>query len=113
MKLPYSQRLNAKIGLLIILLALPAFVLVLCGNLAQRRLHKAAVQDNIRGVCALVAANEEDVINNARQMLGTLTQFPFLVLPDRPEWPGANFGNLLKLSPDFVNFGLIETNGIL
>jgi len=111
--LPFMTRFRTRLCLLIILLVVPAFGLVLWGNLSQRRIQTAAIQERASSLAELAGANQQDIINGARQLLGTLTQFPFLVLAtNRPfcEW---HFGNLLKLSPDYADFGLIETNGVL
>jgi signal transduction histidine kinase/ActR/RegA family two-component response regulator len=107
------QRFRPRLTLLVLLLVFPAFGLVLYANFAQRRAQAAAVRDNTRALSELAAANQEDIVKGARQLLGTLTQFPFLVLTTNRQSSEWHFSNLLKLSPDYVNFGLLETNGDL
>jgi signal transduction histidine kinase/CheY-like chemotaxis protein len=110
---PFFQRFRTRLSLLVFLLVVPAFGLVLYSNLVQRHIQTAAIEDGAEGLSGLAAANEEDIIRNARQLLGTLTQFDFLVLGTNRQFCEYSFRNLLKLSPDYVNFGLIETNGAL
>jgi C4-dicarboxylate-specific signal transduction histidine kinase len=112
-RLAFFERFRTRLSLLVLLLVVPAFGLVLYGNLSQRRIQKAAIEDGAKGLAELAAANQSDIIKNAQQLLGTLTQFPFLVLTTNRQFCEFNFGNLLKLSPDYVNFGLIESNGLL
>src|SRR2546429_473080 len=98
---------------LLLLLAIPALGLVLYGNLEQRRIEKARVREGATAISQLAAANQQNFIANTRQLLATLTQFPFLVLATNRAFCEVHFSNLRKLSPDYLNFGLIETNGIL
>ena len=107
------QRFRARLALLVMLLVIPAFCMVVYGNLAQRRAQVAAARDNAKSLSALAAANQEDIVKGARQLLGTLTQFPFLVLTTNSQSSEWHFSNLLRLSPDYLDFGLIETNGEL
>ncbi len=112
-KFGFFERFRARLSLLVLLLVVPAFGLVFYANLSQRQIQKAAIEDRAKGLAELAAANQSDIIKNSQQLLGTLTQFPFLVLTTNRLFCELNFGNLLKLSPDYVNFGLIESNGLL
>src|SRR5690348_14857662 len=112
-KVCFLERFRARLSLLVLLLVVPAFGLVFYANLSQRQIQKAAIEDGAKGLAELAAANQSDIIKNAQQLLGTLTQFPFLVLTTNRPFCEFNFGNLLKLSPDYVNFGMIESNGLL
>jgi signal transduction histidine kinase len=96
-----------------LLLAVPALGLVLYGNLEQRRIETARVQEGAVAISQLAAANQESFINNSRQLLATLAELPFLVLVTNPPAAQIHFSNLRKLLPDYQNFGLIETNGTL
>ncbi|MEY2429290.1 MAG: hypothetical protein QOJ40_2175 [Verrucomicrobiota bacterium] len=102
---------RTKLVLLMLLAVLPAFGLVFYGNLEQRRIEKLRVREAATATARLAAANEQNFINDARQLLGTLTQFPFLLLTTNRAFTEGNLANLRKLSPDYANFGLIETNG--
>src|SRR5437870_2436575 len=104
---------RTRLILLVLLLIIPAFGLVLYGYLEQRRIEKARVREGAAAISQLAAASEESFIDNTRQLLGTLAQIPFLVLATNQSFCEAHLANLRKLLPDYVNFGLIETNGTL
>lgn len=109
----FFEGFHGGLRLLVFLLVVPAFGLVLYSNLVQRHVQMEGVRQGAKSLAELAASNESDVIKNARQLLGTLTQFPFLVLNSNRPVCEAHFSNLLKLSPDYLNFGLIEHNGQL
>src|SRR5256885_2310987 len=104
---------RARLVLLLLLAILPLVGLVLYGNLEQRRIEKAGVREGAIAIARLAAANEQNLIEDARQLLGTLTQFPFLLLSTNRAFSETHLANLRRLCPDYGNFGLIETNGIL
>src|SRR5258708_1982994 len=108
----FFARFRTRLVLLILLAVLPAFGLVLYGNFEQRRIEKARVCEGATAIARLAAATQEHFIDDARQLLTTLTQFPFLVLGTNRAFCEQNFANLRNLAPDYLNFGLIETNGI-
>src|SRR5882757_7866390 len=110
---PFLTRFRARLVLLIGLVVLPALALVLYGNLEQRRIEKNGVREGATGISRLAAANEENYIKNTRQLLGTLTQLSFLVLSKDRSFCQTGFSNLRKLSSDYADFGLIESNGTL
>ena len=105
--------LRARLILLVLLLVIPAFGLVLYGNLQQRRIEKAGVRDGAVAIAQLASAHQENFIKNTRQLLATLTQFPFLVLATNRPFCETHFSNLRQLAPDYLNFGLIEADGTL
>src|SRR5438046_686214 len=76
----FFARFRTKLILVMLLAAVPAFALVFYGNLEQRRLEKVRVREAATATARLAAANEEKFRENARQLLGTLTQFPFLLI---------------------------------
>jgi signal transduction histidine kinase len=104
---------RTRLILLGFLLVIPAFGLVLYGNLEQRRLEKARVREGVVATAQLAAANQENFIKNTRQLLGTLAQVPYLVLSTNRPLIELHFSNLRKLAPDYLNFGLIEADGTL
>lgn len=90
---------------------LPAFALVLYENLEQRRVETERVREGAIAISRLAAANQQNFIKNTRQLLATLTQFPFLLLGTNRAYCEFHLANLRRLSPDYLNFGLVETNG--
>lgn len=112
-KAPLFSRLGPRLFLLLLILLIPAFGLVWRGNMQQRRLAESGVRDRILGISQLAAANQERFIANTRQLLSTLAELRFLVLATDRKFCEIHFQNLVKLSPDYLNFGLIESNGTL
>jgi signal transduction histidine kinase len=94
-----------------LLALLPAFGLVLYENLEQRRIETEHVREGAIAVAQLAAANQENFTKNTRQMLATFTQFPLFLLGTNRAYCETHLSNLRKLSPDYLNFGLVETNG--
>ncbi len=108
---PIFALLRTRLILLVLLVVIPAFGLALYGNLEQRRIEKDRVREGATALSQLAAANQENFIKHTRQLLATLTQFPFLVLAtDRP-FCQNHLANLRRLAPDYINFGLIEADG--
>jgi len=111
--LPGLGLLRTRLLLIALLVLVPVFGLGFHGFLQQRRIEQANVQEGIQATAKLTAATQKYFIEKTRQLLATLTNFTFLVLaPNRPdsEW---HFANLKLLSPDYVNFGLIERDGMM
>jgi signal transduction histidine kinase len=106
-------RFRARLMLLLMLLVIPAVALVLYAYWEQRRIERVGVRDGAVALAQLAAAKEKNLFDNTRQLLATLTQFPFLTLATNRAFCEVHFANLRKLSPDYLNFGLIETNGSL
>src|SRR5881296_625169 len=104
---------RTRLILLVLLVLVPAFGLVMYGYFEQRRIETDRVREGATAICQLAAANQENFIQDARQLLATMTQFPFLVLATNRPFCENHLSNLRKLAPDYLNFGLIETNGIL
>jgi signal transduction histidine kinase len=99
--------------MLVLLLVIPAFGLVLYGHLEQRRIETARVGEGAIAISQLAAANQENFIKNSRQLLATLADIRFLVLATDQSFCQTHFSNLRKLLPDYLTFGLIETNGVV
>jgi signal transduction histidine kinase len=104
---------RTRLLLLMALVVLPALGLVLYGNLEQRRLENEGVRREAMAIAHLAAASQQNFVKNTKQLLGTLTQFPVLLLATNREFSDGNFFNLRTLSPDYQNFGLIESDGRL
>ncbi|MGH7967650.1 MAG: cache domain-containing protein, partial [Limisphaerales bacterium] len=62
-------------------------------------------------ISELAASNQEDSMDHARQILATLTEFPWLVLSTNSAFVQGNLANLHRLLPTYATFGVIETNG--
>jgi signal transduction histidine kinase len=113
--LPGLGLLRTRLLLIALLVLIPVYALGLHGFLQQRRIEQANVQEGVIATAKLAAATQKYFIEKTRQLLATLTlkRFNFLVLgTDRPFCEG-NFANLKLLSPDYVNFGLIERDGMM
>jgi hypothetical protein len=98
---------------LVLLVIIPAFLLVLFGNFQRRASERRRAKERAVTIAKLAATAQNHYIKEARQLLATLAQFDFLVLSTNRgscEW---HLNNLKLLSPDFNDFGLIETNGTL
>ena len=103
-----------RLLLLVLVSVTPALGLVFLSNFQQRRAEKARVCEGALAISKLAAAAHQNFIENTRQLLGTLTQqAPFVLLTTNRAFGEQNLGNLRKLSPDYLTFGLIETNGFL
>jgi len=58
-------------------IVLPTFSLLITAALSNDEWKKTAFEKERFAISQLAAANQENFINNARQLLATLTQFPF------------------------------------
>jgi signal transduction histidine kinase len=102
---------RTRLVILMLLAVLPAFGLVVYEYTEQRRLETERVREDAIAVARLAAANQGNFTKNTRQLLATLAQFPTLLLGTNRAYFEMHLSNLRKLSPDYLNFGLIETNG--
>ncbi len=108
-----SLSFRARLLILISFIVVPSLGIAIYGNLEQRRIEKARVCERASAIATLAAAREENFIQDTRQLLATLTQFPFLLLSTNQAFSENHLTNLRKLSPDYANFGLIEIDGRL
>jgi hypothetical protein len=104
---------RAQLLALILVIVIPAVAIAFHGNLEHRRSEKARLRERALAISELAAAKEQDFVDDTRQLLSTLTQFPALLRSTNESFSRNHLSNLRKLSPDYANFGLIETNGIL
>lgn len=104
---------RTRLMVLVLLPTIPAFALALQRNLQQRQSEKSRVVQEISAVSRLLAANQRSYVRNTRQLLATLSSLHFLVHSSDSNFCRVNFNNLITLSPDYLNFGLIESNGII
>jgi signal transduction histidine kinase len=104
--------LKARLLILVLLLLVPAFLLMLLGNLKRQRSEKALAREQVVTLSKLAAANESYYVRQSRQQLATMTQFPLVLMQDRT-LTEKGLKTLKRLQTDFHDFGLIETNGII
>lgn len=108
-----SLSFRARLVVLIFIIAIPSFGLALYGNFNERRIQTVRLRDQASALCDQAATREQNLIQNADHLLTTLTQFPFLLIGTNSAFSEANFANLRRLSPEYLNFGLVETNGMV
>jgi len=104
---------RTRLLLLLALVLLPEMGLVVYSNLQQRQTEKEAARETAVALSRLAAAYHESYVKNTRQLLATLNELQFFVLSTNRAFCESNFVNLRRLLPDYLNFGLIETNGTL
>jgi len=109
----FFGRFRNRLVILMLLGVLPALGLVVYLNVEQRRLETRRIREAAVATAQLSAANQENFIAHTRQLLATLSQFAFLTLTTNSNFAHEHLSNLRKLAPDYLNFGLIETNGLL
>lgn len=110
---PFRSRFQTRLTLLVLLVSIPAVLLTIQTNLKQRQTQKIRIKENTIALAKLAAANEENFVKNTRQLLATVSQATFLVQAKDPLIGRVHFFNLRTLSPDYVDFGLIESDGRL
>ena len=110
---PFYQRFSGRLFALLMLIVIPALALMLYASLRERQIETARVAERSVAIADLVAANQENYVRNVRQLFDTLNQFSFLLLTTNRAFSESHLSNLRKLLPDYLNFGLIETNGML
>jgi signal transduction histidine kinase len=98
---------------LVLLVIVPAFLLVLIGNIQRLDSERRRAIERAVTIAKLAATTENHYIKETRQLLATLAQFDFLVLSTNRAGCEWHLKNLKLLSPDFNDFGIIETNGTL
>jgi len=105
--------LGGRLCVLLLVIVIPALSFSLLAELNERRNEKQRVQDGAVALSVLAAANQESVVRNTRQLLATLNQFPLLLISSNRSFSENHLSNLRQLLPDYCDFGLIETNGVL
>lgn len=102
---------RTQLFLLVLLVIIPAFVLISVGAFQRQSAEKRRAKENAVTMAKLAAATQDFYLKEARQLLTTLAQFDFLVRGTNRSFCEFNLYNLKLLSPDFIDFGLIESNG--
>lgn len=111
--IPLLSRFRIQLLILVLLAFVPALILAIHNNLNERRTRLESIRDNAIGAASLAAARQEKFIENADHLLATLSHFSFLVSNHDRAFTQAHLANLRLLSPEYLDFGLIETNGKL
>jgi signal transduction histidine kinase/CheY-like chemotaxis protein len=106
-----ARSFRVRLLTLILLVVIPGVGVSIYGNFEQRRTEKNRIREGAQAIADLAAANQQDFIENARQLLATLTEFPWLTLSTNEPFCRGNFSNLRKILPNYATFGLIETDG--
>lgn len=104
--------LRTRLLLLVSLAAIPALLLALYTNLEQRRVGASKVQKDAVRLVQLAAAKEIGFVDSTRETLAGLARMREALGTNVPVFD-AFFNNLAKFYPNYVDFGLIETNGSL
>jgi signal transduction histidine kinase len=112
-RIPFLARFETQLILLIVLVITPALGLFVYGHFEQERIEQQRTRDGAEALSNLAATSELNLIKQARQLLATLSELRFLVLAKDTNFSQMHLSNLAKLLPDYVNFGIIETNGTL
>ena len=110
---PFFSRFQTRLALLVLLVCVPALVLTIYTNFGQRQVEKARVRESAVALAKLAAANQQNFVKNTRQLLASVSQATFLVRGKDRRVCDFHFANLRALSPDYLDFGLIETDGTL
>jgi signal transduction histidine kinase len=109
----FFRLFRTRLAILVLLVGLPAVGLVIHANLEQRRIELARARESALASVRIAAVSQRDFIKDTRQLLMTLAQIQFLVLSTNRQLCELHFTNLRQLAPDYANFGLVETNGIV
>lgn len=106
----FPKKFQTRLLLLVLLPLIPALLLVLFTNLELRREGvRQTRQDSLQSV-QLATANLDGTIEGVRQLLDAIAGLPAFKGPNRKLYD-SHFANLLKLHPEYINYGLIDPDG--
>jgi signal transduction histidine kinase len=97
----------------VLLLIVPTILLALVGIFQRQQSEKDRARERATTSAKLAAAHEAHYIQETRQLLATMTQFPFFTLLTDKKASETGLKNLKLLSPDYDDFAFIETNGLV
>lgn len=109
---PGTDRFRFHLALLLLLAILPALGMAIYTGFEQRRTGIAHAREQAVLLARLAAVKEERLLDNTRQVLAALAALPAINNTNRTFWNG-NFRNMLRLQPQYLNFGLLEADGTL
>lgn len=95
---------------LVLLAVVPALALTLYTHLEERRLRAAQVQDDALRLARLVSADQERLIEGARQLLAALARLPQVRAGDATAC-STLFAELLKQYSLYANLGVASSDG--
>jgi PAS domain S-box-containing protein len=104
--------LRSRLLLLVIFAVVPALGLSLYTGLEQRRLAGIAAEEAALRVARLAAANQERLVEGARQLLITLAHLPEIQWGDSEEC-NAFLAKLLEEHRAYANFGVADEKGMI
>ncbi len=104
--------LRARLLLLVLVPTIPALLPAIYTNVELRRLGAARVEKDAMKVVQLAAAEENGLIGATRQHLVGLSRFPQARSNDLAAFD-VFFAGMSKVYTDYMDFGLIESNGDL
>ncbi len=107
----FSQ-LRTRLVLLVLLAVIPALILTLSTGVAQKRRAANEANREFLNVMKLTAAEQERIIDGARQLLGVLVHVPE-VRSLEPTLCDPLLAGLLKQNPVYANFGITDRNGMI
>jgi signal transduction histidine kinase len=110
MKGTFFSSLRARLILLVLLAVIPALGVICYVAQEQRRVVSVEAQQNALRLARLVSANQDGLIEGARQLLTALAQVP-VVRASHPVPCSAFLGDLLKAYPLYANFGVADPKG--
>jgi len=102
--------LRFRLLLLVLFAVLPAFGLALFVDLEERKLAASSAQEEALRLARTIAAEQEQRIENARQLLVTLAQL-LAVQENASVTCQSLFAALLKQHDRYANLGVIRANG--
>src|SRR5439155_9749583 len=104
--------LRARLLLLVLLPTIPALLLALYTNIEQRRFGSAKVGKDALKVVQIVAAGQNGLIETTRGHLIGLSKFPQAYGSNSSSFEKF-FATMCKVYSDYIDFGIVETNGSL
>ncbi len=103
---------NQLLGL-VLLVFVPVFLLTIHNNVKERQREKQSTRHETIATVKLAVAKQETFVKAARKLLTTVSQFEFLVATTNRMFSEIHFKNLRQLYPEYLDIGLIESNGTL
>ena len=110
MKLRFFSTLRFRLVLLVLFAVVPAMAVISYMAREQRRANAIDAQQHALQVARLIAANQHDLIEAARQLLIALAQVP-LIKEYRSSSCSEFMKNLLKEYSVYTNFGVVDRSG--